>query len=361
MIKKIIKKLYLWGTRVFIWGTVLISVVMILRFFVFDVYYVPTGSMNHTIKPGELIVANKMKYGARWFCGEKVSRLPGTGSINRNDIVVFNFPEGDTIYKDLQGNYYEFLRAIAQGKEVLTGLSEREKCYIPMSSRQPYVKRCVGMPGDTLKIREGVVFCNSKFMEGISTQINRYRIEGKQQLVDSVMGLENIEGYWKINKKEEFAFYATEQTYSHLIKRYSNLVIKPLYSLWRRSNIFPFHKERKQCYSYDEYGPVYIPAQGDTIVLSKKNLLQYLRLIKVYENNSVELKGDEIIINGNKTERYVVKQNYYFMMGDNRYCSIDSRSWGFVPEDHIIGKTQIVLFSKLPDGQIRWNRIGFIE
>lgn len=362
MIKRIIGKLYKWGTQIIIWLAIFISFIIIIRFLAFDVYYVPSASMEGTIMTGDVIGINKLLYGTRFFYKGKCYRIPGLGSVKQNDIVVFNFPEGDTVYKNMPtNNYYEFKRAHARGRDLPQGMEWQEKCYLPIQNRPVYVKRCIGMPGDKLKIVKGNVYCNNTLIEKAENNFQHYYMKNVRNVVVPAMNSVGVTQRWEVNNGNMFEFNATEEQYLQLKKLYPEEIIEPMFSFWKRDNIFPFYPDRERGGAYDNYGPVYIPAKGDTLELSIENMPLYQRLISTYENNVLEVKDEAIHINGKQTTEYVVQQNYYFMIGDNRSWSTDSRSWGYVPEDHVIGIARMVLFNKKKDGPVNWNPFGVIE
>ncbi len=355
------KKVFKIAINLIITVILVFSAITIIRFFLFDVYYVPTESMDQTIRPGELILTDKAAFGARWFKKEDMFRLPGYQNINRDDIVVFNFPEGDTVYVDNPANnYYEMYRQVAMGKDAPAYLINQEKCFLPIQNRIAYVKRCVGMPGDTIEILNGEVYHDRIKSEFKNTFQQRYRIKGDPSKLKDILTKVGVHNSWNLKEDSTYAFYAIGTALDQLREAYQDYLIVPFYNKWKQVNIFPFNYERKNRMAYDQYGPLYVPAKGDTIQLTESNLPIYQRLICTYEKNVLEILDGDYFINNIKTNQYIVKQNYYFMAGDNRNGSIDSRSWGFVPEDHIIGRARMVLFSKDRDEKTRWGRIGTI-
>jgi len=172
------KKIYKIVKRIFVASIFIFSAFTILRFLAFDVYFVPSDSMSPTITAGEYIFTNKLALGARWFSEEGVTRLPGYGSVERNDIVVFNFPEGDTVYVDEPTqNYYFFQRLMAAGKKVNQRIVSGEKCFLPIPKRIAYVKRCVALPGDTLVIKEAQLYINGTPQNDVFDCEKKFSIE----------------------------------------------------------------------------------------------------------------------------------------------------------------------------------------
>ena len=256
--------------RVIFWSLILW---LSIRIFVFQVFKIPTSSMNNTLKEGDYILVNKLAYGTRipitplalpfgTIYSDAIQlpylRLLGYSSVNYNDIIVFNFPLEDEL---------------------------------PVDCRQEYVKRCVGLPGDTLQLKKGVVFINQK----------------KNSDPDSIL----------------FLYNANHQRI---------LIDSSAYS----PDVFPNSSSIK--WNADYFGPLYIPKKGEHILLNKKNMFLYKRVISIYENNALVVRNDSVFINDCYRMTYTFKMNYYFAMGDNRYNSIDSRFWGFVPENHLIGR-----------------------
>ncbi len=335
------------------------SVVTILRFFALDVYYVPSNSMDETIKQQEYILTNKLLYGPRWFGKNKLNRLPGFSRVKRNDIVVFNFPEGDTVLSAAPSqNYYSFQRRIAAGKKVNQKIVSSGKNYISMPNRIAYVKRCVALPGDTLEIKDAKLYIDGMLKDKGDNYKMKYKIQGEISLITSALKNAGINRF-KV-KKSHVIVHACPNKMKIWKRKHPEHIVKQRFEYSKWINSFPSYPDRKQNWNRDNYGPLYIPKAGDTLTITLGNLPTYKRLICAYEGNRLEIKDSTIYINNVETNTYVVKQNYYFMMGDNRYFSIDSRNWGFVPEDHLIGKAQMILSSEAKNGNIRWDRIGTV-
>jgi signal peptidase I len=309
--------------------SIIVVIIALLRILVFEVYLVPSKSMTGTILPGELILINKLPYGARLCINEKSgmeTRAPGFSKIKHNDIIVFNFPEDDTLYKNRPDlNFYEYLERQGRKKAINDTSELGALIYQPVAQRQPYIKRCIGLPGDTLRILRSIVFVNNQFVRGDSAYWAHIR--------DSV-------------KHNPLAF---------LINNY----VSPKKDAKSYHYHFPHHTDEE--WYNRSYGPLYIPKKGASVKLTLQNLSLYIRIITAYEHNKLDTLNGNIHINGETTTTYTFKQNYYFMMGDNYWGSTDSRFWGFVPENHIIGKAVSVIFSTEIDDvenkKIRWNRI----
>ncbi len=303
-----------------------ILVALVIRMFVIEVYLVPSGSMEKTIYPGEVILVNKLAYGARLGINPengKETRVPGMSKIRQNDIVVFNFPEDDTIYKyrpDI--NYHDHKGKNGNNISINDTSKYGPLIYLPVKFRQPYVKRCIALPGDTIQIIFNIVFVNGKYVLG-----NK---EYWKYLNDSVTNnpFDYLLNYYTPVKKERKA-------YNHNFPHYTN-------EKWIQQS----------------YGPLYIPRRGDTVKLDINNMSVYYRIITAFEHNQLMISNDSIYINGKHADKYIFKQNYYFMMGDNFWSSIDSRFWGFVPENHIIGKATSIVWSwdKQKEGWFKFRK-----
>lgn len=272
---------------------------LVIRVFVFQAFKVPTGSMNATLREGDYVFVNKLAYGARvpitpfsiHLAGKHYFldvvqlpyfRVPGYTVIKRNDIVVFNLPTENGL---------------------------------PVDERKEYVKRCIGLPGELLSIKKGHVFIKGITGEIRPTkgQVNLYSIGNGTQVKDSSLSYGEL-----------------ENTGNQLDVRLKTLPADD-YS----PGYFPNTPQIK--WNPDHFGPLYIPKKGQKLALNQTTLLIYQRLIELYEGNTIAFKNGEVFINGEVERYYTFKMNYYFVMGDNRNNSIDSRFWGFVPEDHLIG------------------------
>lgn len=326
----------------------------IIRTFLIEAFTIPTPSMEEDLMVGDFLFVSKISYGARTpmtplafpFAHQEMPliggkaysesikwpyyRLPGFSKIKNNDCVVFNFPMED----------------------------ER-----PIDKQTHYIKRCVGIAGDTLRIVNGQVYINEK--------INQLNPKGQHLFLISAE-----DGFsFNYNKLKELGVSADDRRYlnqnllmltnddAEKIKKMSGVIdvqqyINPPGNLNDRvfPGDFPHHT-----WNEDNYGPIYIPKMGTTITLDSSNISIYRRVISVYEKNDLKERNGKFIINGKETTTYTFKQDYFWMMGDNRHNSEDSRFWGFVPEDHIVGKAVFIWMSWNKDGsffnKIRWNRL----
>ncbi len=355
-----ISKLINMVTNLFIIGSMLIIAIFLINKFLLVSYKIPSESMLPGIKKGDRIFVNKLGYGGKVnFFGKEIS-TPKFKKINRGDVVVFHFPEGDTVnVTNPVDNYYQKIRKAIVRKEKIKDV---EKAYLPISYRVPYVKRCVGVSGDSLKIINGEIFVNGK-KQIIKSEIKRnYRLYTK--FPDEVRKkLSSIDGSIFVKRKVSYVVSLTYKERNEVLDWVKEGIIdsiKPLIHSWNTPNTYPFLGDHPAPYTWDNYGPVYIPQKGDTLSLAGDNFYRYKRIIEVYEANTLSVRSDSIFINDKYAERYVCKQNYYFMMGDNRHNSIDSRNWGLVPEDHLIGEVMGVAWSISSDESVRWDRLAKI-
>ncbi|KAA6343716.1 Signal peptidase I [termite gut metagenome] len=385
--------------------------------YVFQNYQIPSSSLEKSLLVGDFLFVSKMSYGARvpntplsmpmtqhtlpvlntksylehpqW----EYKRVTGFGNVKHNDIVVFNFPAGDTVALNYQQTDFYSL-AYSEGKHIyshkinmdsLTREQQRivfnlyynagkkqvlsnpnqygKVIYRPVDRRENYVKRCIGLPGDTLQIIQRAIHLNGMKQEDPEGLQFFYLVHatGKPISQEFFRGLglsnEDTQGYQ--SGATEFYLPLTRKAYDTLLGR-KDLVTAINTVEWGGEGLYPLNLHTD--WTTDNYGPIWIPAKGATVTLTDNNLPIYERCIGTYEKNKLERKPDGIYINDEKTDTYTFKMDYYWMMGDNRHNSADSRYWGFVPEDHVVGKPILVWLSLDKDrswlgDKIRWGRI----
>lgn len=436
----------------------------IIRVFFFEAFTIPTGSMEKTMRIGDYLFVNKMKYGARSpmtplsvpFVHNRIPgtfmksyvewieasyfRLPGYGDFERGDIMVFNWPVGDSVllHDDYAAhdryamvrdqalvfglqytkgsldafveNEVQFMKMarehLDQGGAIQILDSSRTTIYekatetkglqtLTLDKKENYVKRCVAIHGDELQIIDGYIYINGEQQEmpaGAQFQyrftFNDWNTRFSQEMLDQEFGIyyqdvqmaTNDLNLLQNNKKLQYLdISCTKEVYDKLATMpnvaSAERMVEPLkespvstkYStIASYCPIYPNHPDYN--WSRDNFGPLTIPEEGWTIPMTKENWILYNRVISAYEGNeSAVWKNGAAFINGEKADEYTFKQNYYWMMGDNRHGSVDSRYWGFVGEDHIVGTASFIWMSKHPEkgwfsGGLRWDRVfSFVE
>ena len=294
-------------------------------------------------------------------------RLKGFGSVQRDDYVVFSFPHGDTVLSKAPAeDYYTHVR--------MTSREYAEKTYGPLKVRpvdkkDHYVKRCVAVAGDSLSVIDGWVWVNGVPQERYPGIQNTYQVVTNGNAINPIvlrdMGF-NMAEVWYSQTLPGYPALPLTDEQREKIEALANVesvvqnvdVFPPDYPD-SEIMLFPFVETG---WTRDNYGPIWIPAKGESVQLTAENLPLWRRIIEVYEGNTLEVTDDgRFIINGEATDTYTFKMDYYFMMGDNRHNSLDSRYWGFVPEDHIVGKPRVIWMStdaNLPfPKNIRWKRL----
>lgn len=353
-----------------------VIVVPLINIFFFQAFKIPSSSMESTLLTGDHLFVSKLAYGPKLpetpltipfthntifgkesystLIKSKYRRLKGFRSVQRGDCVVFAFPHGDTVLVNYPGDdYYALVRIL--GRERVKNMGK--VVVRPPDKKDHYVKRCVALPGDTLEIKEGLVWINGEQQEVYPGIQLSYTVLTNGQRINPKtlenLGVNTSELYYSPLLPGYPAMLLTRDALAEvkalnnvLEVRYNFEVDPQLCSL----EIFPFTYDSG--WTRDFYGPLWIPSKGSTVQLNEENLPLYERIIRVYEDSDVE----KALAEG----EYTFKQDYYFMMGDNRHNSLDSRYWGFVPEDHIVGRPAVIWLStdrsrNFPSN-IRWKR-----
>lgn len=480
-------------TKVKEWGDSLLFALVaasIIRTYVFEPFQIPTGSMEKTLLVGDFLFVNKLAYGPKvpvtplsyplvhntipWINVKsytalekgEYTRLPGFSEVKRNDVVVFNYPSGDTAvydprmpdglmghdyhgilitealrqYKDLSPDYsqnyqsamdkmganiikrqktdpsytipkdsMEFLavnyayeqflanidkwkartrKYLGEDKKAFTRLYDNKGypyngeidhyglIYRPVDKRENYIKRCVGTPGDFIEIKKSMLYVNDKMVKPFPFQNLQYRVYLANVDVNFMneIGMEQERDDYYAAKFDQttsgYVMNLTQEQLARLKARYPStkieLVLEPQYSddpeytpnsIELYQNLLKFPKDPYVNNTITDFTRFQIPFKGQKIEINKENIAWYRRIITAYEGHTLVEKGSDIYIDGVKATTYTFAMNYYWLMGDNRYNSADSRIWGFVPEDHIVGKASMVWFSKSAYAGIRWERL----
>ena len=362
----------------------------LIRTFVFEAYTIPSGSMEKTLLVNDFLFVSKFSYGPR-IPNTPLSipfvhnYIPGTSSksyttalelpyirwfsspVKRGDVVVFNFPAGDTVINlpDFQSAqpYYDVIRIMGNGNEEVGRkfIQENSQQY-PLAIHPPdksdnYIKRCVAIAGDTVEVRNNQVFINGKMENNPPKSLIHYIVITNGQTLDAYTMKEQYDvdeargEFMQTSKPYVYNMVLTQDAKEELEKLGYKIVPDP--NVPGNSPVFPY--DRAHNWTRDNFGPVWIPAKGATLTLSPENYPVYERAIRVYENNEFYQRNGKFILNGKEVTSYQFKMNYYWMMGDNRQGSQDSRYWGFVPEDRVVGKAWLIWFS-YEEGP-RWRRL----
>ena len=398
--------------------------VYFINLFFFQNFVIPSSSLEKSLLTGDYLFVSKVSYGPRipetplsmpltqhtlpiintksyieWPHWD-YRRVKGLGHVKLNDIVVFNYPAGDTLcsadaYKDQ--DYYALCSYIgksllaSQGMEqpdlkAMNPVAQRDylesvmamgRKYMkdnpveygeiitrPTDRRENYVKRCVGLPGQTLQIKNRIVYLNGKANKEPDNVQYSYYVKLKGQMPTELMDELGISNEDMASLNQYGYLPLTQRAAKKLAARKDIVADIRLNTDAQTGDLYPLNAYTG--WTRDNYGPVWIPKKGATVKLNMKNIAVYERPIRTYEHNDLKVKDGQIYINGRLAHSYTFKMDYYWMMGDNRHNSADSRYWGFVPEDHIVGKPIFIWWSHNPDhpgfSGIRWSRLfNFVD
>ncbi len=389
--------------------------VYFINLFFFQNYVIPSSSLEKSLLTGDYLFVSKVSYGPRIpetpltmpltqhtlpvvECKSYIEwphwdyrRVKGLGKVELNDIVVFNYPAGDTLCSAPQYQSYDyygmcysigyqlypqrpnpdslsatdrikyFNTLYEAGREELRR-NEAEYGKIitrPTDRRENYVKRCVGLPGQTLQIKNRIVYLDGKANKEPEEVQYTYYVKLKQHIPEEMLKDLGISMEDLVSLNTAGYMPLTKRAVATLSKRKDLVESIEINTDASELDIYPLNGNMH--WTRDNYGPIWIPAKGKSTKLTLDNIAVYERPIRVYEHNDLQIKDGKIFINGKEANSYTFKMDYYWMMGDNRHNSADSRYWGFVPEDHVVGKPIFIWWSSDPDrsgfGGIRWQRL----
>ena len=366
----------------------------LIRTFIFEAYTIPSGSMEKTLLIRDFLFVSKLSYGPRipntplsvpfvhnylpLTNGKSYStaiKLPYTrwfaAMPKRGDVVVFNFPAGDTVIHaegfESAVPYYDIKRRAALGsREDQMILSDPENYPIvvhPVDKTDNYIKRCVGVAGETIEIKDDVVYIDSVKQEVpphseisyLVTVNNATTLDPDVMKDEYDVDVDKGE-YTLTGRPGEYKMLLTAEAKDKMQKNGLIKAIVPEVYPAGIENVYPYDTVAShKSWTRDNFGPVWIPKKGVSLKLSAENYFIYERAIRVYENNEFYTQGGKFFLNGKEVNEYTFKMDYFWMMGDNRQGSQDSRYWGFVPEDRIVGKAWMIWFSW--EGGPRWKRL----
>ena len=389
--------------------------VYFINLFFFQNYVIPSSSLEKSLLTGDYLFVSKVSYGPRipetpltmpltqhtlpvvdcksyieWPHWE-YRRVKGLGKVELNDIVVFNYPAGDTLCSAPQYQSYDYYgMCYSIGYQIYTqrpnpdSLSAMDRIKYfntiyeagreelrrnqqeygeittrPTDRRENYVKRCVGLPGQTLQIKNRIVYLDGKANKEPENVQYSYYVKLRQRLPEEMLKELGISNEDLLSLNSAGYMPLTKRAVAMLSQRKDLVESIEINTDASDLEIYPLNGNKH--WTRDNYGPIWIPAKGKSINLTLDNIAVYERPIRVYEGNDLKITDGKILINGKEAKSYTFKMDYYWMMGDNRHNSADSRYWGFVPEDHIVGKPIFIWWSSDPDRNgfsgIRWNRL----
>ena len=363
----------------------------LIRTFVFEAYTIPTPSEEKTLLVNDFLFVSKWTYGPR-IPNTPIAMpfvhhtIPGINTksylewihipytrwfpspVKRNDAVVFNFPENDTLINDPEEQfgslrtYYWAIRAY--GREKVWDEYGQYIITRPVDKRENFIKRCVGIAGDMIEIKNGVVNVNGKPQEWLPNSERYYKLANPKQNVDEeslkAIGINVRESQHDVKRPTDPEPQDPVNTYVNITnEEWNNLspANKAMFVFYQdttRGQVFPYFNT-SSTWCVDNFGPLLVPKKGSSIELTADNIIRYRRCIETYEGNKFAVNNGKVLINDKETTTYTFKMDYFWLMGDNRHNSLDSRYWGFVPEDHVVGKASLIWFSW--EGGPRWKRL----
>ncbi len=367
------------------WADAIIFAVIaasVIRAFLLEAYTIPTSSMEKSLLVGDYLFVSKLTFGPRipqtpiafpfahhtlpltenvksyveWL-NLPYYRYPGLRDIRNNDVVVFNYPEGDTVALQLPNqSYYSLVREAGRDRV----WDNYDVVSRPVDKRENYIKRCVGIPGDTFEMRDGNIYINGQLLDNPENVQHNYWVETDgRPLSGRLIDRHDITEWRQVNQ-ETYLLAMTPEIAGQMSSLDHITRVEKNTSTQGRGERYIFPHDPDFNWNEDNFGPIYIPARGETIDIGPDNIAIYERVIGVYEGNELLTDNGFVYINGQQADSYTFEMDYYWMVGDNRHNSADSRFWGFVPEDHIVGRAMFVWLSLSPDrgfpANIRFNK-----
>lgn len=324
------------------WIAIVVAVIVgiwaFLQLFIISAYNIPTGAMEKTIRVGDRVLVSKLNY----------------HPISRGDILVFHFPAGDTVislpeYRSAYP-YYDVIRHLGNGNAdsgrqiVLANPNQYPLSIRPVNRREHYIKRCIALPGDTLEVRDERVYIDGQGQAWPPKAETLFHVVIAGRPFDAVdvkekydIDMTNAEECRPLDSAGVYDMLLTWNAREKMLKDGYARRISPIIET-STEGIWPGDESRH--WTTDNYGPLWVPRKGGQVQLTPSNYPLYERIIRTYEGNQLERRGDRIFVNGHEEKSYTFKMNYYWVIGDNLHASQDSRYWGFVPEDHLIGKVR---------------------